>query len=105
MKDLEYQKKSFYDKFGCDELAKAHDYAKGYMSFLDAAKTEREAARYTVVEAEKRGFVSYDFGDKLEKGGKYYYNNRGKNVFLFKIGKPLTGGLTTYIKLTVWFPS
>ena len=86
MKDLEYKKESFYDKFGKDELSAAFDYAKEYMNFLDTAKTEREAVKYAVSEAEKRRFIAYDFGDKLEKGGKYYYNNRGKNIFLFTIG-------------------
>jgi len=86
MKELEYNKKSFFDKFGDDKLASAFEYAKGYMNFLDAAKTEREAVKYTVEEAKKHGFVAYDFGDKLEVGGKYYYNNRGKNIFLFTIG-------------------
>ena len=86
MKNLEYKKISFYDKFNSNELEKAFDYAKGYMCFLDAAKTEREAVKYTIAEAEKRGFIPYDFGDKLQKGGKYYYNNRGKNIFLFTVG-------------------
>ena len=86
MENLEYKKKSFYDKFGPDELASAFEYAKGYMNFLDVAKTEREAVKYTVEEAEKRGFIPYDFGDKVKVGGKYYYNNRGKNIFLFTLG-------------------
>ena len=86
MENLEYKKISFYEKFGKDELDKAVEYAKGYMEFLDLAKTEREAVKYTVTEAKKRGFVPYDFGDKVVKGGKYYYNNRGKNIFLFTIG-------------------
>lgn len=86
MKGLEYKKESFYDKFEKKELSAAFDYAKGYMNFLDSAKTEREAVKYAVSEAEKRGFIAYDFGNKIEKGGKYYYNNRGKNIFLFTIG-------------------
>ena len=86
MKILTYKKESFYEKFGANELNAAFEYAKGYAEFLDTAKTEREAVKYTVKEAEKRGFVPYSFGDKLKKGGKYYYNNRGKNIFLFTIG-------------------
>ena len=86
MNNLEYTKKSFYDRFGEKELSSAFEYAKGYMHFLDIAKTEREAVKYAVDEAQKRGFVAYNFGDKLHVGGKYYYNNRGKNIFLFTIG-------------------
>ena len=93
MKELEYTKESFYDRFGKKELDSAFDYAKGYMSFLDAAKTEREAVNFAISEAEKRGFVAFDFGDSLKKGGKYYYNNRGKNLFLFTIGsQPIDNG-------------
>ena len=86
MKNLEYKKQSFYDKFGEKELSAAFEYAKGYMKFLDAAKTEREAVKYTVEKAQQLGFAEYNFGDKIEKGGKYYYNNRDKNIFLFTIG-------------------
>ena len=87
MQNLTYNKQSFYEKFGENELNAAFEYAKGYAKFLDAAKTEREAVKYTVKEAEKRGFIPYSFGDKIEKGGKYYYNNRGKSIILFTIGK------------------
>ena len=86
MKELAYKKESFFEKFGEKELKSAFEYAKGYASFLDEAKTEREAVKYAVREAEARGFIPYSFGDSLEKGGKYYYNNRGKNIFLFTIG-------------------
>ena len=85
--NLEYKKETFFEKFGEKELSAAFEYSNGYMQFLDAAKTERKAVRYAIIEAEKRGFVPYDFGDKLKKGGKYYYNNRDKNIFLFVIGK------------------
>lgn len=86
MGNLTYKKDSFFERFDKVALDKAFDYAKGYAKFLDAAKTEREAVVYTLKEAEARGFVPYSFGDKLQKGGKYYYNNRGKNIFLFTIG-------------------
>lgn len=61
-------------------------YAEGYKSFLDASKTEREAVEAGIALAKQNGYVPYDFGDTLEVGGKYYYNNRGKNLFLFRIG-------------------
>ena len=94
MNELEYKKESFYDRFGSDELAKAFEYAKGYMAFLDAAKTEREAVKYAIAEAIKQGFVPYNFGDTPKKGGKYYYDNRGKNLFLFTIGsEPIENGM------------
>lgn len=86
MKDLEYKKESFYDKFGKKGLSDAFKYANDYKSFLNVAKTERESVKYAISEAKKNGFIEYKFGYELKKGGKYYYNNRGKNIFLFKIG-------------------
>ena len=83
---LTYQKKNFYEVFGASEKQAAHNYAVGYSNFLNKAKTEREAVMYAVNEAQKNGFVPYSFGMKLEKGGKYYFNNKEKNLFLFTIG-------------------
>ena len=83
---LFYKKKSFYEQFGEKELADAFEYAKGYASYLDDAKTEREAVERSIADAEKNGFVAYDFGMNVKTGGKYYYNNRGKNLFLFTVG-------------------
>ena len=84
---LFYKKKDFYETFGEAELAAAFEYAKGYASYLDDSKTEREAVARSIADAEKNGFVPYSFGMKVEAGGKYYYNNRDKNLFVFTIGK------------------
>lgn len=84
---LFYKKKDFYETFGEAELAAAFEYAKGYASYLDDSKTEREAVKRSIADAEKNGFVPYTLGMQVEVGGRYYYNNRGKNLFLFTIGK------------------
>lgn len=68
------------------EAVAASQYADGYMRFLDASKTEREAVAYAIRSAEARGYQSYRFGMPIRPGDKYYYNNRGKSVFLFRIG-------------------
>ena len=83
---LTYQKKSFYERRESADFDKAIDYAKGYAAYLDASKTEREAVRESIRLAEKKGFRSYRFGDKMEPGDKFYYNNRDKNLYLFTIG-------------------
>ncbi|MBO5326505.1 MAG: aminopeptidase [Clostridia bacterium] len=93
-KQLFYQKKSVYQKKEPSHIEKAYDYAKGYAAFLDAAKTEREAVREAIRLAEYKGFVPYCFGDQVKKGGKYYYNNRGKSLYLFTVGtEPLDMGI------------
>ncbi|MBO5305747.1 MAG: aminopeptidase [Clostridia bacterium] len=84
--ELIYQKKNFYEVFGKTEKKAAHEYAVGYTEFLDKAKTEREAVSSAIDMAQKNGFVPYSFGMALKAGGKDYFNNRGKNLFLFTIG-------------------
>ena len=85
-KNLVYEKKTVYEKAGEKIVAEAYEYAKGYVKFLDAAKTEREAVCEGVKLAETAGYRPYTFGDPIKAGDKLYYNNRGKNIFLFSIG-------------------
>ena len=91
---LSYKKTNFYEKATEEEIRACYEYAPGYMAYLDACKTEREATRYSLAMAEAQGYVPYTFGMKLEVGGKYYYNNRGRNLFLFRIGsEPIDNGI------------
>ena len=66
--ELVYEKKSVYAEADADTLGKIYDYAKGYMTFLDRAKTEREAVDEAVKMAEAAGYTPYRFGEKLEAG-------------------------------------
>ena len=61
------------------------------MTFLDAAKTERESVDYLIDGAKAKGFVDFEeiikSGKKLVPGDKIYWNNRGKACILAVIGK------------------
>ncbi len=83
---LGYKKKNFYEVSDEAAIRAAYDYAPGYMAYLDAAKTEREAVTVSIAMAEREGYVPYTFGQSLTAGGKYYYNNRGRNLYLFRVG-------------------
>ena len=83
---LAYKKKTVYEKADAAIVAAAFEYAEDYKKYLDAAKTEREAVKCSIELAEKFGFSEYKLGDALAAGDKKYYNNRGKNLFLFTIG-------------------
>ncbi len=87
---LGYKKTNFYEKAhkdgNEDAVRAAYAYANGYMAYLDAAKTEREAVKTSIDMAEREGYVPYTFGQALRVGGKYYYNNRGRNLYLFRVG-------------------
>lgn len=79
-------RKSIYetvDKAGLDTI---FAYAEEYKKFLDAAKTEREATVLAVSMAEKAGYTPYAFGDPLKPGDRRYFVNKGKGIYLFRIG-------------------
>ena len=92
LKEMLYLKnKNVYDVTDEKEIT---DYCEGYKKFLDNSKTEREAVKTSIALAEEKGFVPYELGAKLSAGGKYYYNNRGKAIYLFKIGSdPIETGI------------
>ena len=84
--ELKYEKKSVYEKTDAKNIEAAFKYAEGYKSFLDAAKTEREAVKVAIDMLTPYGFREYQLGDEIKVGDKLYYNNRGKNLFVFTIG-------------------
>ena len=83
---LSYSRKNIFEKASKDELKAMFDYSEGYKKFLDGGKTEREACEYAVKAAQEKGFTEYHFGDKLKKGDKRYFVNRGKSVVVFRVG-------------------
>ncbi len=96
-KNLRYEKKTVYELAGAKIVEEAYEYAKNYVKFLDAAKTEREAVCESVRIAEAAGYRAWNFGDPINVGDKLYYNNRGKNIFLFRIG---TENINNGIRIT-----
>ena len=82
----EYKRTNVYETADEKTMKAIFDYAEGYKKFLGECKTEREACAYIVEEAEKKGYKQFDFSEKVQKGDKLYYNNRGKAVFIIKIG-------------------
>ncbi len=75
-------------------LQAANDYCEGYKSFLDNAKTEREAVKTAVCMAEESGFVPFERGKAYQAGDRVYVNNRGKTVAFIVFGKePVENGV------------
>jgi aspartyl aminopeptidase len=83
---LSYKRKNYFEEASKEERDAIFSYAEGYKRFLDVSKTEREACEYAVRAAKENGFTEYFFGDKLKKGDKKYFVNRGKSVVLFRVG-------------------
>ena len=93
-KELFYQPKNGYDTVGTDELVAMEEYCRGYMRYLNDARTEREAVREAVALAEKAGFreMTGDFAG-IRPGEKVYFVNRGKSLLLAVGGRrPLSEG-------------
>ena len=77
-----------------DEIKKADKFCEKYKTFLDDAKTEREAVDYTLKVLEENGFKEYKIGMELKAGDKIYSNNRGKAVVISVIGsEPIEKGV------------
>lgn len=91
---LLFKRKNAFECFTAEDRSRALEYAEDYKRFLDAAKTEREAVRTGTELLREAGYVQYDFGDEIKAGGKYYYNNRGKSLYAFRIGtEPISEGI------------
>ncbi len=87
MSELAYKRTNVYEVADEKLMKEIFHYAEGYKTFLDEGKTEREVCAYVVKEAEKQGYKPFEWGKKLQAGDKVYYNNRGKNIYLIRIGK------------------
>ena len=80
------KKDNIFDTSDSEKIKKIFDFSEGYKSFLDEAKTERLAVITAISAAKEFGFSEYVPGEKLSPGDKKYFNNRGKSLFIFKIG-------------------
>ncbi len=92
---LSYKPENGSKSLSMDEIAAADAYCEGYKTFLNNAKTEREAVTEVIAMVEKEGFIPFDPNAALKAGDKVYVNNRGKALLLAVIGnRPITDGVT-----------
>ncbi len=87
MNDFIYQRTNVYEYADDKLISSIFDFAEDYKKFLNISKTEREACEYVVNAAKEQGYQPFAFGMTLKPGDCVYYNNRGKNVYLIKVGK------------------
>ena len=92
--ELAYEKQTVYQRADKSVVDAAFAYAEDYKRYLDGGKTEREALKISVEMAKAKGFREYRIGDEIHAGDKLYYNNRGKNLFVFSVGtEPINNGI------------
>ena len=84
---LFYEQKNGHDLADTQEHIAAEAYCRGYMSFLNDSRTEREAVSNAIAMAREQGFVEYTPGMELHPGMKIYNCNRGKALMLAVIGR------------------
>lgn len=63
------------------------NFGKDYIDFMTLSKTERETVDNSIKITEKAGFKDLNAVSELKAGDKVYFNNRGKSLFLFVVGK------------------
>ena len=86
LKELLYKNKTVADQQP-DAIAEANAFCEGYKAFLNAAKTEREAAAYSEQLLKKAGYKPFVPGMALNAGDKVYLINRSKCVLAATIGE------------------
>ena len=70
-----------------DERNVIFEHAKGYISYMNKSKTEREIVSTSVQLAEKEGFRYINEFSTLKPGDRIYYVNREKSMYLAIIGE------------------
>ena len=85
-KEILYEAKHIWDAVPEARQA-ASEFCEDYKTFLNAAKTEREA----VAEVERRalaaGYVPFEVGKVYAPGSKVYFNNREKAIICATLGQ------------------
>lgn len=85
--ELFFNSKNGLKDMSDEERAEMDEFCEAYKSFLDKAKTEREAVTASVKIAKGFGFEPFDPAKKYVAGDRYYVNNRGKSVAFVVVGK------------------
>jgi len=92
------KRKNVWTKYNAKQLKEVEAFADDYKSFLDNAKTEREAIDCIVNEIEAAGYRELNTllngKTKLKKGDKVYSVWMNKSIAMFQIGsEPLENGM------------
>jgi aspartyl aminopeptidase len=81
-----FSTKSAAKVFSEEKKKEAFAFAEGYKSFLDAAKTEREAVDFALDLAKANGYKEFEYGKEYHAGDRVYYVNRNKAIIMANIG-------------------
>lgn len=80
------EKKIGWEGMSEEDTKKIFEFADKYMIYLNNAKIEREFIEKAKQIAEQKGFKDIMTVENLKQGDRVFYVNRGKSMFLAKIG-------------------
>ncbi len=93
-KDIINEKTSGWLKIDSNLKEKIFDFCKGYIKFLNVAKTEREASKEIISNLKDCGFKNINDVQSLKEKDKVYMINRDKSIYAAVIGsKNITEGV------------
>lgn len=90
VKELEYKRESAWYSMNEEQKNASHEFSKGYIAFLNQAKTEREAVAVMTERAAAHGYI--DFEELIsgrvswQPGLKVYWTNRDKALITAILG-------------------
>lgn len=79
--------KNTWLKLNDAQIDLVYEFNKGYIDFLNAAKTERESVHYIVNSARNHGYVNFDTVNTLQAGQKLIYKLKDKVCALIVVGE------------------
>jgi aspartyl aminopeptidase len=90
--------KNAWNKYNDKEIQDIFAFCEGYRSFMSTCKTERECVKEVIKLAKAEGYKDIEEiiknNEQLQPGDKVFFNNKGKAIALFIIGKePMEKGL------------
>lgn len=78
---------NIWEKIEENEISLIDELGRGYIDFLNQAKTERETADFIINEAKKAGFYDLKASQEIKPGQKFYWSEKNKVAALLVIGE------------------
>lgn len=85
--ELEYKRKSIYEKEDEEFKKEMFEHSDNYIKFLNYAKTEYRSLKYFTTYLEKNGFKKISDLDELNTGDKVYYINKDRSLYALVVGE------------------
>ncbi|MBO8159652.1 aminopeptidase [Thermosyntropha sp.] len=90
--------RNIWEEISDTEISVIDGFSKGYVDFLNQAKTERETVSFILNEAQKAGFCDLKEVKEIKCGQKLFWTGKNKIAGLMIVGeKPLSEGMNMVV--------